>query len=193
MASLISAGDLPVLIAGLRLHDLAHQLDAPLGVGEGAVLFQERRAGQEHVRVVRGLVEEQVLHDDAFHRGEPGRDVLRVRVGLQDVLALDVDALERAVDRGVEHVGDAQARLLVERARPTAPRTSRASRRWRCGDSRRARAGTSPCRRSPARCSARAAGSRRRRAGRCCRSPWRGWRCAMTVVEPWLCSVTPRP
>ena len=45
--------------------------------------------------------------------------MMGVGIGLQDVLALDVEALERAVDRGVEHVGDAQARLLVERARPT--------------------------------------------------------------------------
>jgi hypothetical protein len=37
--------------------------------------------------------------------------VLRVRVGLRDVLALHVQALEAAVERGVEHVGDAQARL----------------------------------------------------------------------------------
>ena len=68
--------------------------------------------------VVRGLVQEQVLHDDAFHGRKAGGDVMGVGVGLQDVLALDVDALERAVDRGIEHVGDAQARLLVERARP---------------------------------------------------------------------------
>ena len=41
-----------------------------------------------------------------------------VGVGLQDVLALDVEALERAVDRGVQHVGDAQAGLLVEADAP---------------------------------------------------------------------------
>ena len=65
--------------------------------------------------VVRRFVEEQVLHDDAFHGGKTGRNVMRVRVRLQDVLALDVKSLERAVDRGIEHVRDAQARLLVER------------------------------------------------------------------------------
>ena len=70
--------------------------------------------------VVGGLVEEEVVHDDAFHRLETGRDVVRVGVGLQDVLALDVDALERAVDGGVEHVGDAQARLRIERHAPQA-------------------------------------------------------------------------
>ena len=72
------AGDLPVLIAVLRRHDLAHELDAALGIGEGAVLFEEGRAGQEDVRVVRGLVQEQVLHDDAFHRREAGGDMVRV-------------------------------------------------------------------------------------------------------------------
>jgi hypothetical protein len=66
------------------------------------------------VGVVRGLVQKQVLHDDAFHRGKARRDVPGVGVGLQNVLALDVDALERAVERGVQHVGDAQAGLVVE-------------------------------------------------------------------------------
>ena len=133
------------------------------------------------MRVARGLVEEQVLHDHAFHRLEARRDVLRVGIGLGDVLALHVEALERAVDRLVDHVGDAQARLVAERHAPQASRTSRASRRRRRGDSRRTRAGTSPCRRSPARCSGRAAGSRRRRRGRCCRSPSRDWR----SPSPW--------
>ena len=73
--------------------------------------------------VVRGLVQEQVLHDDAFHRREAGGDMLGVGIGLQDVLALDVEALERAVDGGVEHVGDAQARLGVERDAPQRSRT----------------------------------------------------------------------
>ncbi len=41
-----------------------------LGVGEGAVLLQERRTGQEDVREARGLVEEQVLHDDEVHRAQ---------------------------------------------------------------------------------------------------------------------------
>ena len=44
--------------------------------------------------------------------------MLGVGIGLEDVLALDVDALERAVDGGVEHVGDAQARLFLERHAP---------------------------------------------------------------------------
>jgi hypothetical protein len=107
-------GDLPVAVAVARRHYLAHKLDAPFRVGEGAVLLQEGGAGQEHVGIVRGLVQEQILHDDALHRREPGGDVMRVGVGLQNVLALDVDALEGAADRGVEHVGNAQSRLAVE-------------------------------------------------------------------------------
>ena len=38
----------------------------------------------------------------------------RVGIRLGDVLALQVEALERAVDRLVHHVGDAQARLVAE-------------------------------------------------------------------------------
>ena len=70
------------------------------------------------MRVVGRLDQEQILHHHAFHRGKAGRHVLGVGIRLEDVLALDVEALERAVDRGVDHVGDAQARLGVERAAP---------------------------------------------------------------------------
>ena len=40
--------------------------------------------------------------------------MLGVGIGLQDVLALHVEAHEGAFDRGIEHVGNAQARLRVE-------------------------------------------------------------------------------
>ena len=64
--------------------------------------------------VVRGLVEEEVVHDDAFHRRQRRHHMLGVGIGLQDVLALHIDAHEGAFDRGIEHVGDAQARLRIE-------------------------------------------------------------------------------
>ncbi len=44
--------------------------------------------------VIRGLVQEQVLHDHAFHRRQAGGDVIRVGIGLEDVLALDIEARE---------------------------------------------------------------------------------------------------
>ena len=42
------------------------------------------------MRIVRGLVQEKVVNDDTFHRGQTRRNVVRVRVGLQDVLTLTV-------------------------------------------------------------------------------------------------------
>ena len=110
--------DLPVGHAVLGRHHLAHAVDAALGVGERAVLLEEGRARQEDVGVVRRLVQEQVLDDNAFHCREGRLDVLGVGIGLQDVLALHVDALEGAVDCGIEHVGDAQAGLGIERTAP---------------------------------------------------------------------------
>jgi hypothetical protein len=49
-------------------------------------------------------------------------DVLRVGIRLRDVLALAVQRPEIAVDRGVEHVRDAQARLNRVQLDPHAPR-----------------------------------------------------------------------
>src|SRR5450830_401798 len=47
-------GHLPVGIASLGRHHLAHPRDAALGIGEGAVLFKEGRARQEHMCVLGG-------------------------------------------------------------------------------------------------------------------------------------------
>lgn len=54
------------------------------------------------------------MHHHAFHRLEAGRDMMRIGVGLEDVLALNEDALERAVGGSIQHIGDAQARLAVQ-------------------------------------------------------------------------------
>jgi len=62
--------DLRIGIAILGAHDLAHELDAALGVGEGPVLFEEGRPRQEDMGVIRGLIEEEILDDHAFHGGE---------------------------------------------------------------------------------------------------------------------------
>src|SRR5258708_5565209 len=72
----------------------------------------KRRAGEESMRIARRLVEEEVLHDDAFHGPEASRNMLGVGIGLGDILALDVKALERPPDRLVHHIGNAQAWLV---------------------------------------------------------------------------------
>ena len=41
--------------------------------------------------VLGGFVQEKVLHHHAFHRAQGSGDMLRVGVGLGDVLALDVE------------------------------------------------------------------------------------------------------
>ena len=58
------------------------------------------------MRIGRGLVQEEIVHHDAFHRRQRGGDVMRVGIGLRDVFALDVKAHEGAFDGGIEHVGD---------------------------------------------------------------------------------------
>ncbi len=97
-------------------------------------------------------------------------------IGLENVLALDIEALEGAVDRRIEHVRGCAGPGSGSSSTPHSFSKPYGLRRSRCGGSRGTRAGTSPCRRSPGHCSGRAAGSRRRR-GRDCRSPWRDWRC----------------
>ena len=109
---------LPLVLAAERRHHLADAIDPPLGIGESAVLFEEGRAGEENMGEFGGLVQEQVLHDDAFHRPQGGGHMMGVGVRLGDVLAVDEQALERAGHRLVEHVGNAQARLVVERHAP---------------------------------------------------------------------------
>ena len=64
------------------------------------------------------LVQEDVLHDDALHRPQPGGHVLGVGVGLRDVLTLDIQRLEAALHRGVQHVWDAPARVCGQRHAP---------------------------------------------------------------------------
>ena len=64
--------------------------------------------------VVGGFVQKQVVHDDAFHRGESGGHMRGVGVRLQDVFTLTIERLEHSIDRPVEHVGDAQARLRID-------------------------------------------------------------------------------
>ncbi len=66
------------------------------------------------MRELRRLVQENVLHDHAFQALQRMGHVLRIRIRLGDVFALDVQTLETAVDRRIEHVRNAQARLVVQ-------------------------------------------------------------------------------
>ena len=109
-----AADDLPLGHALLLLHHRTHAVHAALGVGEGAVLLEERGAREEHVREGRRLVEEQVLHDEDLQRLERVLDVVGVGIRLGDVLAVHEQALEGAAGSFVEHVGNAQARLTAE-------------------------------------------------------------------------------
>ena len=59
------------------------------------------------MRVIRRLVQEQVVDDHTFHRRKPRRNVVGVRVRLQDVLTLTIQTLEHALDGGIQHVRDA--------------------------------------------------------------------------------------
>ena len=70
------------------------------------------------MRVTCGLVQEQILHHHAFHRGQAGGNVLRIRIGLHDVFALNIESLERAVHGCVKHVGNAQAGFGLQRHVP---------------------------------------------------------------------------
>ncbi len=111
-------GDFPIRHARHGRNGFADAADAALGVGEGPVFFEERRAGEEHVRVAGGFVQEQILHHHAFHRGQSGGDMFRVRVGLENVLALNVNALEGTFAGGIQHVGNAQAGFVLQRNLP---------------------------------------------------------------------------
>ena len=63
-----AADDLPLAHALLLGHHRTHAVHAALGIGEGAVLLEERGAGEEDVREGRRLVEEQVLHHEDVER-----------------------------------------------------------------------------------------------------------------------------
>jgi hypothetical protein len=71
---------LPILEPIGGVHHAAHHLDAALGIGEGAGLFQKRAARQEDMGVIGGFVEEQVMHDHAVHRRQPRRHLMRIGV-----------------------------------------------------------------------------------------------------------------
>jgi hypothetical protein len=109
---------LPILKAVFRGHHLAHWLDTTFGIGKRAVFFKESRTRQKDMRIVRGFVQEDVVHDHAFHRRKPCGDMLGIRVGLQDILTLNIDCLEYAINCGIEHIGYPQSGFRIDRNTP---------------------------------------------------------------------------
>ena len=106
--------DLPIFVAIAGRHHTTHAVDPAFGIGKGAVFLKKSRAGQEDMRVIGGLVQEKIVDNHAIHRRQTGCDMLGVGVGLQNILALTVEALEGALDRRVEHIRDAQTRFTVD-------------------------------------------------------------------------------
>ena len=107
-------GHFPVFHARHRRHHLAHPVNAALGVGEGAVLLKERGARQQHVGILGGFVQEDVLHNKTIQRAERSFHMLGIGIGLGNVLTLHIHGLEAAGDGGIKHVGNSQARLIVD-------------------------------------------------------------------------------
>ena len=111
--------DLPVgaCLAG-RIEDLAPDLDAPVGVGVGPLLLEERRGRQDDVGELGGLGEEDVLHDEELECGERLADLVDVRVREERVLAHHVHPADAALEGAAHDLGHGQARLGVELATP---------------------------------------------------------------------------
>ena len=65
-----------------------------------------------------GLVEKNVLHHQTFERGQRRFNMVGIGIGVSDVFALHIEPTERSVERRIEHVGDAQARFMIERDTP---------------------------------------------------------------------------
>jgi len=97
-------GDLPVAIAILRLITLRTRWMRRSALVKVPSFSRNVQPGKKTWRNWPSR-QKQILHHDQIHRGEAGGDVLGVGIGLENVLALDVKALESAVDGGVEHIG----------------------------------------------------------------------------------------
>ena len=104
-------------LAGQR-HGGAAELDLAVGVGDGAVLLGPGRGGQDHVGELRGLGDEEVLHDQVLEPGERGAGVVEVGVGHRRVLAQDVHAAHLSGGDRVHGLDHGEAGLGGERRRP---------------------------------------------------------------------------
>ncbi len=89
-------------VAG-RLDDLARELNAAVGIGEGAGFFRECRGRQDHVGMERRFGDEQVLHHEMIEFCQRLARMLQVGIRHRGVLALDIHAGDFA---GVDRVHD---------------------------------------------------------------------------------------
>src|ERR1700737_5167121 len=80
-------GNPPIRPATLEwFKNLVESLDAPLGTGEGAFLFQARCSGQHNIGIAAGVAEKDILHDKEVELGECVSDI--VGIGVDDALFL---------------------------------------------------------------------------------------------------------
>ncbi len=101
-------------------------------------LAPARRGGQDDVGELRGLRQEDVLHDDVLEAVEQVLDVVGVGVGLDRVLAEDEHRRQLAAIDRVEHLGHVPAVLAAGSSRPRrasnfATASGSVSRSWKPG------------------------------------------------------------
>jgi hypothetical protein len=100
----------------VRLHHLAHQIDAPLGVGEHAFFFAPQGGGQIHMRILRRFdIGVRILHHHEFEFLQRLADARRVghggqRIGGHQPQRLDLPGFDRR-----KNIGHEQATLLGEK------------------------------------------------------------------------------
>ena len=124
-------------------------------------------AGRIDVGEVRGLGQEDVLHDEHLELRERLARVPRVGIGHRGVLAHDVHAADLAGVHRVHDLDDGQSRLRIERSAPHSDaKRCRTSRVVDALVVRDTPSGSVPRRTRPARCSGRAADAGRCPAGR---------------------------
>ena len=96
--------DLPVWLGfAERLERFVDALDSALSVGKGAFLFERGRGWENHVCILRGDGEVDVLNDEEVEHAEGAFDFVGIGVGGDGVFALDVEAVEFALVDGVHH------------------------------------------------------------------------------------------
>ncbi len=114
-------GDDPHVVARLagRIERLAHALHAPLAVRHGALGLAPRRGRREDdVGHLRGLRQDDVLHDEEVEAGEELARVVDVGLGLRGVLADHVERPQLAALHAVEHLRQVPAVLRPDRRAP---------------------------------------------------------------------------